>query len=66
MLENYEKLLKDKAYLEFALKKYKEREKELAELIEKETNEYKRIALKSELRSVEDANDLLTKFIQSL
>ncbi len=29
MPENYEKLLKDKAYLEFALKRYEEREKEL-------------------------------------
>jgi len=32
--ENYEKLLKDKAYLEFALKRYEEREKELMELEE--------------------------------
>ncbi len=31
--ENYERLLKDKAYLEFALKKYEEREKELNELL---------------------------------
>jgi IS605 OrfB family transposase len=66
MPENYEKLLKDKAYLEFALKRYEEREKELTELIEKETNEYKRNALESELRSVENAKKLLTNFIQSL
>jgi IS605 OrfB family transposase len=66
MPENYEKLLKDKAYLEFALKKYEEREKELRELIEKESNEYKRNALKSELRSVENSKKLLTNFIQSL
>ncbi len=64
--ENYEKLLKDKAYLEFALKRYEEREKEITELVEKETNEYKRNALESELRSVEDARKLLTNFIQSL
>ena len=32
MPENYEKLLKDKAYLEFALKRCEEREKELTEL----------------------------------
>jgi len=64
--ENYEKLLKDRAYLEFALKRYEEREKELRELIEKESNEYKRNALKSELRSVEDAKKLLTNIIQSL
>jgi len=66
MPENYERLLKDKAYLEFALKRYEEREKELRELIEKESNEYKRNALKSELRSVEDAKELLTHLIQSL
>ncbi|NAZ23539.1 MAG: IS200/IS605 family element transposase accessory protein TnpB [Thermocrinis sp.] len=66
MPENYEKLLKDKAYLEFALKRYEEREKELRELIEKETNEYKRNALESKLRSVEDARKLLANLIQSL
>jgi IS605 OrfB family transposase len=64
--ENYEKLLKDKAYLEFALKRYEEREKELRELIERETNEYKRNALKSELRNVEYAKELLTNLLQSL
>jgi len=66
MPENYEKLLKDKAYLEFALKRYEEREKELRELIEKESNEYKRNALKSELRSVENSKKLLIHLIQSL
>ncbi len=66
MPENYEKLLKDRTYLEFALKRYEEREKELVELIEKESNEYKRNAIKSELRSVEDAKELLTNLIQSL
>jgi IS605 OrfB family transposase len=64
--ENYEKLLKDKAYLEFALKKYEEREKKLRELIEKESNEYKRNAIKSELRSVENEKNLLVNLIQSL
>jgi IS605 OrfB family transposase len=66
MPENYERLLKDKAYLEFALKRYEEREKELRELIEKESNEYKRNALKSELKVVENAKKLLTNLIQSL
>jgi hypothetical protein len=66
MPENYEKLLKDKVYLEFALKRYEEREKELRELIEKESNEYKINALKSELRSVENAKKLLTNLVQSL
>jgi len=66
MPENYEKLLKDRAYLEFALKRYEEREKELRELLEEETNQYKRNALKSELRCVENARKLLANFIQSL
>jgi len=66
MPENYEKLLKDKAYLEFALKRYEEREKELRELIEKESNEYKRNALESELKVVENSKKLLVNLIQSL
>jgi IS605 OrfB family transposase len=66
MPENYEKLLEDRTYLEFALKRYEEREKELTELVEKKTNEYKRNALESELRSVEYAKKLLTNLIQSL
>jgi IS605 OrfB family transposase len=66
MPENYEKLLKDKAYLEFVLKRYEEREKELTELVEKEKNQYKRNAIKSELKNVEYAKELLTNLIQSL
>jgi IS605 OrfB family transposase len=66
MPENYEKLLKDKAYLEFALERYEEREEELRELLEKESNEYKRNALESELKNVQKAKKLLTNLIQSL
>jgi len=66
MPENYEKLLKDKAYLEFALEKYEKKEKELTELIEKESNEYKRNILKSELKNVQNAKKLLTNLLQSL
>jgi len=66
MPENYEKLLKDKSYLEFALKRHEEREKELRELVEKESNEYKRNALKSKLKVVENAKKLLVNLIQSL
>jgi len=64
--ENYERLLKDKAYLEFALKRYEEREKDLRELLEEETNQYKRNALESELRNVQNARKLLTNLVQSL
>jgi len=66
MPKNYEKLLKDKAYLEFSLKRYEEREKELRELLEEETNQYKRNALESELKNVEDVKKLLVNLIQSL
>jgi len=66
MPENYERLLKDKAYLEFALKRYEEREKELRELLEKESNEYKRNSVKSELKNVQNAKKLLTNLLQSL
>jgi IS605 OrfB family transposase len=64
--ENYEKLLKDKAYLEFALERYEEREKELKELIEKESNEYKRNSLRSELRNIQNAKNILVNLLQSL
>jgi len=64
--ENYERLLKDKTYLEFALKRYEEREKELTELLEKESSEYKRNALESKLKNVENSKKLLTNLIQSL
>jgi IS605 OrfB family transposase len=66
MPENYERLLKDKVYLEFALKRYEEIEKELTELIEKEGNQYKRNALESEAKTVKNAKELLTHLIQSL
>ncbi len=66
MPENYERLLKDKVYLEFALKRYEDREKELTELIEKEGNQYKRNALESEAKTVKNAKELLTHLIQSL
>jgi tetratricopeptide (TPR) repeat protein len=66
MPENYEKLLKDKAYLEFALKRYEEGEEKLKQLLEKETNEYKRNALKSELKNVDYAKKVLTHLLQSL
>ncbi len=64
--ENYEKILKDKAYLEFALKRYEEREKELTELLGKEGNQYKRNALEIEAKTVENVRKLLTNLVQSL
>jgi len=64
--ENYERLLKDKEYMEFAIVKYEDREKELKELIERETNQYKGNALRRELKEVENAKKLLTNLTQSL
>ncbi|MFZ8863801.1 MAG: DUF2192 domain-containing protein [Thermocrinis sp.] len=64
--ESYERLLKDKEYSEFAIGKYEYGEKELKELVEKETNQYKGNALKRELKKVENAKKLLTNLIQSL
>ncbi len=64
--ESYEKLLKYRAYLEFALKRCEEREKELAEPIERESNKYKSNALESEVKTVENAKKVLTHLIQSL
>ncbi len=55
--------MKDKAYLEFAVEKYEKRKKEL--LIEKESGEYKRNALKSGPNNVEKAKNLLTHLTQS-
>ena len=46
--KNYLKLLSDKEYLEYAVWTYEEREKELKELIEKETNQYKKNAINSD------------------
>ena len=62
MPENYERLLKDKVYLEFALKRYEEGEKDLVELIEKESNEYKRNALKSELKGRRECKEPFSQY----
>lgn len=64
--ENYEKLLKDREYLEFAYKKYEEKERELKELIEKETNQYKKNALRNRLKTIENGKNILNNLIQSL
>jgi hypothetical protein len=59
-----EKLSGIKAYLEFILKRYEE--KELRELLEKETNQYKRNALESELKDEKNARKLLINLYESL
>jgi IS605 OrfB family transposase len=61
--DNYEKLLKNEEYLKFALERYEKREEKLSKLKKKESNEYKRNALKSELRSVKKAKKLLTDLL---
>jgi len=64
--ENYLKLLSDKEYLEYAICTYEEKEKELKEKLKKETNQYKRNAINSELKQVQKAKDLLLEKLKSL
>ena len=64
--ENYLKLLSDREYLEYAIYTYEEKEKELKEQVKKETNQYKRNAINSELKQVQKAKDLLLEKLKSL
>jgi IS605 OrfB family transposase len=64
--ENYEKLLKDKAYLDFTIGRYEEKEKELMKFLKKEKNKYKRNGLESELKDIKNAKKLLINLLQSL
>jgi len=64
--ENYLKLLSDKEYLEYAIYTYEKKEKELKEKLKKETNQYKRNAINSELKQVQKAKDLLLDKLKSL
>jgi len=64
--ENYLKLLSDREYLEYAIYTYQEKEKELKEQFKKETNQYKRNAINSELKQVQKAKDLLLEKLKSL
>ena len=64
--ENYLKLLSDREYLEYAIYIYEEKEKELKEQFKKETNQYKRNAINSELKKIQKAKDLLSEKLKSL
>ena len=64
--ENYLKLLSDREYLEYAIYTYEEKEKELKEQLKKETNQYKRNAINSELKQVQKAKNLLLEKLKSL
>jgi len=64
--ENYLKLLSDKEYLEYAIYTYTEKEEELKEQLKRETNQYKRNAITSELKQVQKAKDLLLEKVKSL
>jgi len=64
--ENYLKLLSDREYLEYAICIYEEKEKELKEKLKKETNQYKRNAINSELKQVQKAKNLLLEKLKSL
>jgi len=64
--ENYLKLLSDREYLEYAIYTYTEKEEELKEQLKKETNQYKRNAINSELKQVQKAKNLLLEKLKSL
>jgi len=64
--ENYLKLLSNKEYLEYAIYTYTEKEEELKEQLKRETNQYKRNAINSELKQVQKAKDLLLEKLKSL
>jgi len=64
--ENYLKLLSDREYIEYALYCYEEKERELKETLEKETNQYKQNAIESELKKVKSEKSLLLERLQSL
>ena len=64
--ENYLKLLSDKEYLEYAIYTYTEKERELREQLKKETNQYKKNAINSELKEVQKAKAVLLERFQSL
>jgi len=64
--ENYLKLLSDREYLEYAIYTYTEKERELREQLKKETNQYKKNAINSELKEVQKAKAVLFRRLQSL
>jgi len=64
--ENYLKLLSDREYLEYAIYTYTEKERELREQLKKETNQYKKNAINSELKEVQKAKAVLLERFQSL
>ncbi len=53
--DNYLPLLSDREYLEYAIYCYEEKERELKEKLKKETNQYKKNAIKSELKIIQSA-----------
>jgi len=64
--ENYLKLLSDKEYLEYAIYRYEEKEKELKEKLKKGSNQYKQKAIRSELKRVQTEKEMLFRRLQSL
>ncbi|WP_448587554.1 IS200/IS605 family accessory protein TnpB-related protein, partial [Thermocrinis sp.] len=66
MPKNYEKLLKDREFLQSALEFYKQEEQRLSKLLKKETNGYKQNVLKEELSKVQFAVELVEKELKKL
>ena len=64
--KNYEKLLKDKDFLNYAIAELEEKVKELKKKKEKEGNKYKRNAIKDELKKKKNELNLLKKYLKDL
>ncbi len=64
--ENYLRLLSDKDYMLYSIVKLEERKQELKARLKKETNIYKRKAIKQELSKLNKDIELLYKHLQSL
>jgi len=64
--ENYLKLLSDDEYLSYAIESYEEKEKELKEKFNKETNKYKRNAINSQLKTIQNGKKILLDKLKSL
>jgi phage-related minor tail protein len=60
--KNYRELLKDKEFLAYAIAKVDERINELRSELKKETNEYKKNALKGKIRRLRKYLELLLSY----
>jgi len=64
--ENYEKLINDEDYLNYAIVELEEKVKEVREKKKKEKNKHKRKAIKTELKKLKNELNLLKKHLKDL